>query len=424
MRPKLPSFIDNFNELDCTFAFITETWFTENSSLEIEAENLLLGHGLKLFTLSRPAGNAGFSHGGVAIVAKDSATKLSVMNLPNPEKFEILTVFGTLAGVSRKVYFICVYIPPNYTVPRGKCCLSYLSDVVLHIKRKCNDALICIGGDFNQWDVVSALEDYPEIIEIITPATRKDRRIDKVLLNWPGMVVDADCFSPLEAENAAGERISTSDHNVQFVATALQRREPVSWESYTYRPFNIKSADSFTEELAKQDWTDVYQAEGSNKKAQLFQATLDDLMDRFFPMKTVKRKSTDLPWINDVARKKIRRKKAVFKYENRSPRWKALRDDLDEYLKKRQEKFLEKQRDKMMGPDSMRHFYKNVNNYKSCDKPKSFNVRDLRPGKGMERSPMKWRPTLIKSVQSLSPSNRTKFHLHITEIYRCFQSNR
>ena len=365
----------------CTFAFITETWFSDGSRLEEESDNLLLGHGLKMFTKNRPVGNAGFSHGGVAIIARDSCTKLAVMSFPNPENFEVLIVFGNMVGIKRKIYLICAYIPPNYNVPRGKDCLAFIADVILEIKRKCPDALICLSGDFNQWDVVAAMEDFPEMKEILTPATRNGRRIDRVICNWEEHVIDSSCFPPLEAENILGQTMTTSDHSIQFVASALERKEKVVWETYSYRPFSDKSAEHFTAELASKDWSEVFEAVGSNKKARIFQAILDDMMNRFFPMKTVKRKSTDLPWINDTARKKIARKRAVFKYHGRSERWKKLRDDLESYLEIRQEKFLQKQRTNMMGPDASRHFFKNVKAYKAHDKPKSFNVKDLRPGK-------------------------------------------
>lgn len=380
MRPKIPSFIDYFHELNCTFAFISETWFSDGSRLELETENLLLGCGLSLFARNRPVGNAGFSHGGVAIVALDSASKLKPYDFPNPDNFEVLAVVGKLAGVERPIALIVVYVPPNYDVPRGKACLDYVCDLVQDIKRKFRDTLICIGGDFNQWKIEDALLDFPEIAEVITPPTRKDRRIDRVFCNWHENVVDVACLAPLDAENAAGDRVASSDHKVQFVASWLEKKPAVEWEKFTFRPYNEKSAKAFIAEMKNRAWHDVFEAEGSNDKAAVLQSTLDNMMDRFFPLKTVKRRTDDLPWFNETAKKKVEKKKAVFKAESRSARWKALRDDLDSYLEKRKEIFLQKQRENMTGPDASRHFYKNVKSYKSYDRPKSFDVRDLHPG--------------------------------------------
>ena len=367
--------------MDCLFGFVTETWYSDGDNLEQESEKLLLGNGIKVFTLNRPVGSAGFSHGGVAIVVRDAVTKMSTMDFPNPDSFEVLVVNGTMAGIKRKVFLICCYIPPGYTVPRGKSCLAFLSDIVLKIKRSCPTALICIGGDFNQWNAPAALVDYPELCEVITPPTRKNRRIDRVFLNWSADIVDSTCFPPLQAENDRGESVALSDHRIQFIATTLEKKEPVTWETYTYRPYTDTGADGFLAEIKKQGWDEVLLAGGSNAKSQIFQAILDDLMDRFFPKKTVRRRSSDLPWFNNVARKKVKKKRAVFRAEGRSERWKALRDDLDSYMSARKEIFLQKQRDKLAGPDAMKHFFKNVKSYKAFDKPKSFNVRDLRPNK-------------------------------------------
>ena len=365
----------------CTFGIITETWFSTGDKLEKEAEALLLGSGINIFTLNRPAGTAGFSHGGVAVVAREDVTRLKILDFPNPENFEVLTVFGSLAGVKRNIYLVGAYIPPNYTVPRGKDCLKHIADVVLKIKRDCPSALICVGGDFNQWDISDALIDFPDLAEILTPPTRKDRRIDRTFLNWSESVKEIACLSPLEAENVLGQQIAKSDHKIQFLASCLEKREAVVWETYSYRPYSERSASAFIQDMEQQDWSDVYSAVGSNMKASVLQAILDDLMDKHFPEKLVKRKNTDLPWINATALKKIAKKKAVFKAENRSPRWKALRDDLEQYLNKRQQIFLQTQRDKMLGPDASKQFYKNVKEYKAVDRPKSFNIKDLLPGK-------------------------------------------
>ena len=380
LRPKLPNFIETFYELDCTFAFITETWLTDGERLDLELEGLLLGSGLDLFSQNRPAGNAGFSHGGVAIVTRDLSTKFKKLDFPNPEGFEVLVVVGNIAKVERKVALVTIYIPPNYSVLRSRHCFQHVNDRIHDIKRKFKDTMIFIGGDFNQWDITEALADFPDIIEVETPPTRNNRRIDRVFTNHSAGVVDFTCLAPLRAENAAGDHISSSDHKIQFVATVLEKRAAVEWEEFTIRPFNDKAAEGFIDEIEKQDWSAVLNAAGSNKKAGEYQAIIDDLIDRHFPKKTIKRKSDDLPWLNETAKKKIARKKAVYKDEAKSERWKALRDDLDQYLAKRRDKFLSKQRDNLLGPDADKHFFKNVSAYKSFDKPRSFDVRDLRPG--------------------------------------------
>ena len=58
-----------------------------------------------------------------------------------------------------------------------------------------------------------------------------------------------------------------------------------------------------------------------------------------------------------------------------------MQEKLDSYLEGRREKFLDSQRQKFIGPNASTQFYKNVKSFKNAEKPREFDVRDLRPGK-------------------------------------------
>ena len=70
---------------------------------------------------------------------------------------------------------------------------------------------------------------------------------------------------------------------------------------------------------------EIYEAEGSNKKAELYQEKMNYAMDTFFPVVHVKRKSSDDPWMNMRILKKMKQRKAVFRLQGRSRRWKKLK---------------------------------------------------------------------------------------------------
>ena len=84
---------------------------------------------------------------------RDATTKANIYQFPNPEKFEVLPLSVTLAGVGRKLFVVAAYIPPGYTVGRGRACLQHIADIVLMIKNRHDDPLLLVAGDFNQWDV-------------------------------------------------------------------------------------------------------------------------------------------------------------------------------------------------------------------------------------------------------------------------------
>ena len=304
-------------------------------------------------------------------------------SFPNHENFEVLPIVANLFASQRKFYIVAAYIPPNYTVARGKACLQHINDLVLEIKRRSTHPYIIIAGDFNQWPVADALKDYPELIEVSTPPTRDDKHIDKIFTNWDSEIHDSGCVPPLETEGSDLTR-TYSDHNIQYLCSKIPRKAPIQWEHYSYRPFNDLAADNFTRELAGTSWDSLYAAGSANDAAVILQDFLDGMMDKHFPTKTCKKKDNDLPWFNSTARKMAKKKHAIYKAEGQSERWHKQAEKLGKYLDKGQQAFLQNQRTKLTGPDASRNFFKNIKAFKTVDKPKEFNIRDIRPGKSEE----------------------------------------
>ena len=384
LRPKTKSLIDNFSELDITFGFLTETWLTDGDAFDQEVEDLLLGSGISVIAKNRRPGTAGFSHGGVALIARAATTKMSRLDFPNPEHFEVVCAKATVHGMPRNFWIISAYIPPGYSVGRARGCMQHISDLILEAKNRDSQAYIILAGDFNQWQVSDYILDYPDLVEAITPPTRGDRRIDKIFVNFG--IKSADCIRPLQSEPDREGEVHRSDHDIQLVQADLEMKTIQKWHTHVVRPFTATGKDAFVQELGHVDWSFVLEADGPNKKADNFQLILDNLMDTHFPTKTVRRRDGDLPWFNDVARKKIKKKKAVFRAELDSPRWQALRADLDRYLAKRQEVYLRSQRDKLTGPQASRNFHQNVKAYNSVEKPKQFNIKSLLPDRSDQQA--------------------------------------
>ena len=155
----------------------------------------------------------------------------------------------------------------------------------------------------------------------------------------------------------------------------------MTWQTFTYRPYNDAGANNFVAELADMKWDNIYELTSSNEMAVKFQQVLDDMMDKHFPTKTCKRKDSDLPWFNKTAKKMVKKKQAIYKAEGQSTRWLRQSEKLEKYLDKGQQNYLQNQREKITGPAASANFFKNVKAFKAVDKPKEFNICDLRPGK-------------------------------------------
>ena len=143
LRPKIVSFIDSFKELELSLAIVTETWLRDDKLLEDDIEELLLCHNIKALVKSRAPNNLGVSHGGVGVFVRGSDTKIRELPFPNPECFKVLPAEIKVENVSRTIYVVAVYLPPGYTVARGKACLQHVNDLVLHIKGLADNPYMC-----------------------------------------------------------------------------------------------------------------------------------------------------------------------------------------------------------------------------------------------------------------------------------------
>ena len=114
--PKVNSLVECLDEVDAAFGVITETWLSDGDGLQEKLDDLSAGSGLGLITKNRPVNQMGFSHGGVAIVYRESACTFKEICLPNPGSFEVVVAAARFPGYSRQLVVIGCYLPPTYTL--------------------------------------------------------------------------------------------------------------------------------------------------------------------------------------------------------------------------------------------------------------------------------------------------------------------
>ena len=373
--PKIDSLVDCFEELNVDIAVVTETWLKDGPELDHDLADLELAAGISTLTLNRPPNLAGVAHGGVAVLHRKSMGNFKKIPVPNPDNFEVLPVIGTMSGTSRKIVVIAAYIPPNYLVPRGAACLEYIESLVIDLKNKYRDPYIVIAGDFNQWEIGDALCEFPDLREVHVGPTRGDRAIDRLFCNMTRGMTSSGTVPPLETDS------SQSDHSILYMSTELPRQESFEWITYSYRHFNDEAQEEFGRWIITHDWSDVFLAQSSNDKAKAYQSHIDSAMERFFPLRTVRRKSSDLPWINKAIKKKIRRRKKVYRKEGRSELWKYLKAATDKLIKDRKRSYMDLKKRQLSEPDANRSFFRLVKAFNTPEKPQTFDIRTLRPGK-------------------------------------------
>ena len=272
MCPKINSLIDNIEELDAAFAVVTETWLADGKTLEEDKQDLLLGAGLSLLCKNRKPDHRGVAYGGVGLFFKEDLCNFTQLNLDNPGNFEVLPTVGTISGLTRKVAVLACYIPPTYAVARANECLDYIEELVIELKRRLKDPIIVVTGDFNQWPIDAALEEFRDIKERAAGPTRGTRTIDRTFTNLE-TVKEAGVLNPLQTDDDG--HVRQSDHRVFYLTASIRRKERYRWLSYSYRYNNEDSSRKFGEWLAQKDWAELVQLPGSDAKAERYQEELN-----------------------------------------------------------------------------------------------------------------------------------------------------
>ena len=222
------------------------------------------------------------------------------------------------------------------------------------------------------------IQDHPDLAELAHGPTRDDRKIDRTFTNFNRSIVESYTLPPLETEVG-----NVSDHRMVF-GKGVFAAPPNNTVTYKHRPFTEQGAAAFLVEIEWQQWEGVLTALGVEEKVEAFQGILAGYMDKFFPIKSTTKRSTDPPWVNEQIRKLSRKRRRIYDREGRSKRWKRLKKKSDNLYRTRAGKYLEKQRELLTGPDAARTFYKHVRDYSSREKPPAFDPCDLYPTKTKE----------------------------------------
>ena len=78
--------------------------------------------------------------------------------------------------------------------------LAHVEDVVQEVKRQYRDPFIVVAGDYNQWDIAGALQDFPDLRESDVGPTRKDCCLNRIFTNFERAISESGTVPPLEVE--------------------------------------------------------------------------------------------------------------------------------------------------------------------------------------------------------------------------------
>lgn len=160
----------------CDCALITETWFTKN-----HIDSVVGVSHYSLYRRDRQAGKGG----GVCIYVSErinsSVFYPFIDGLVRPCQLEILWLECNAYG--HQYFVCCCYHPPRPKYEVNVFVNSLASDID-YINRLYHDAIIIIGGDFNQLNT-SFLETDHGLVQMVSTPTHCGHLIDKIFVSCP-----------------------------------------------------------------------------------------------------------------------------------------------------------------------------------------------------------------------------------------------
>ena len=167
-----------------------------------------------------------------------------------------------------------------------------------------------------------------------------------------------------------------------YMTAMLRRKERYKWLSYSYRYNNPESAKKFEEWLTTKDWAVLAQLPTADQMAEYYQEQITWAIENLFPLRTIRRRNTDPPWINKRIKKLIKARKRIFKESGgRTPEWKRMKKRVEDLIDKRCKVYQDSQKAVLLGADGARDFFKQTKNYMSKQRPAPFDPMDLFPGR-------------------------------------------
>ena len=291
-------------ENDVDIACATETWLTQ--SVPSELVNI---PGYVMHRSHRKDGRRG---GGVAVFARHSlpCVRLSTLESTNVETIWLLYRLARMPRAVSHVVVGAVYHPPSAD---DTAMTSHILDCLDSVTRDHPHAGVVLLGDFNQLRD-AALLSYP-LRQVVKAPTRGSAVLDKIytsLKDWYEL--------PVVLPN-----IGRSDHSAVVMMPKQRSTDGGEDVTVVVRNQDANGRALLCQAITEYDWTPLYCMDTCDEMTQAFYSTVTGLVDHYLPLRTVKRHTTDKPWVTDQFRHLIRCRQHALK-TGQTARYRAYRN--------------------------------------------------------------------------------------------------
>ncbi len=259
--------------------FVTETWLSENipnEAIHIDDFNVFRKDRIVM------------RGGGVAFYIKDDFPVRIRFDLSN-KSVECLWVTLRPKWLPRKISRIalaCVYLPPSMSLNDVDGFYDYFQSCYDILTTESRDTAFIIAGDFNPTSngfKSRFLNIHCNLKQVVKEATRNTSILDLIFTNVNYFYKVPEIIAPL----------SSADHNMVIWISKIQQPQNNITKKVTVRPIKPSALEFFHSFLASYNWQNVIFASSVDAKLEEFLTATSDMINDFFPTKTVKFHNND-----------------------------------------------------------------------------------------------------------------------------------
>ena len=307
--------------------------------------------------------------GGVALAFRAYVCNFKGRKTKKMASFEIMCAVGTAGKIKRKLVVFIAYLTPQMSATSLDQFNELLGCEIAEAKVCYGDPIIVLVGDMNGRDLSGALDIDGEISLVVTDPMRGPSTLDLVYTNETGRVTEKKVRQPLETEDG-----KLSDHGCVRIKIVMPAVKNFTYVRKTVRKRTTEGDTAFGAELACIDWSPL-RGFPPDDMVREFEAKIEEITNKHCPLKSIRVRSIENPWITNGIRRRSRKKKGLDKREGRSLAWQQADNMLAEEVAEKKLEFVE---ETINLPE--KNFYTAVKKLRSPRGTlKPWSVRDLFP---------------------------------------------
>ena len=271
---------------------------------------------------------------------------MSKLNVNIPKRLEsCFAILKPKKPTGKISKFICgsFYAPPRSK--HNKRLAEFLATTINQLRMEHPGSHVILGADINDMKLDTLLHLDPSLKQIVSGFTNKnaDKTLDVILTDCHSLMQEPTILPPLQVDS--GKVGVDSDHKgVQVLPrTNLACQGAPLREKIDVRPFPESQRASFSMELQKEDWSSIHSGMSSTEMVDNLEKISNEMVDTFFPKKTVSIGPDDLPYFTEELRRLKRvRLRAYEQHGRRSRLYIEAKEAFDRKLKREAVKYREK----------------------------------------------------------------------------------